>query len=436
MSDRGLRRWRDALRSRSALAGTAGLYFAERLLSLGLNFLVLLAVARLHGPAEFGQFAYAWAIVQFVSIMLVAGIEPVMVRALVLDTGRRPAVLGSAAALLCGVLVVGLALLAPVLLEAPGSDSGAATRVGLVLAAGLLPLPLLVIEQTLRADRRADRVAKARISAALVTLLAKVSLLVADAPLHWLAVAFAAEMWLVAAFYVRDAAGSPIAPQRWSVDAGLVRSLGRALAPAAGSALVVTLFFRVNHLLLPRTQGYSALGQYALAMNVVQVFDTMLGALVSAAYPGMVSSGAAGSQDRLLAQVRQLARVFTAAAYGLLLLVLLLAPFVVVPLFGPGYAQVPQILAVLAIAAVCTSSALARAQFLNARGWQTYHLWNALIGLAVLVPTSLWATAAFGAIGAAWAHAAGCAAAGLLATFVFRGTRPVGWIQVRALALR
>lgn len=428
---------RAAPREPGGTAGTAALYLSERVLTQGLNFVVIALVARSYGPESFGFLAYSLALTQFAQILLASGTEPVFVRVFVQQPDRRLQWLGSGASLIA-VASVACAVVLTTLLALQGRAQGidqAGISAACVLTLGLLPSGVLVFEQLLRSRTEALAILRVRATAGLAVGAIKVAAVLAHAPLVFVTAAFALEAWVVALLYLRLASRKGEGICRWSLRRGAVSALMRELGPSSASGVVNAAFFRINHVVIPAVAGFASLGQYALAMNLVSVLDNLVGVVASALYPRL-----SGHADRepagLMTAIARLARAFAIAAYAFAIAALLLGPWLVPWLFGPAYAEAGLVLPVLALAAIPSWSVLARSLFLAATGRFAATGCAMAIGLVCVVPATLWLSPKYGAIGAAWAQCAGLFCAAFLASLVLPSLHPIGRVQVRALVLR
>jgi len=277
---------------KSILAGTAGLYLAERLTSLGLNFIFLAAIARNYGPLEFGVYAYAWSLTQFVMVLLTAGTESVLVREFVRTPGDAATILGSASIMVFGASLIGGLMLAIIYLTSGGGTEQPVNAVGGTLLLALVPTSLMVVEQSLRSLQKAGTILRIRLAAALSTAVLKGSLVALHAPLPAVAIGFACEFWVLGLLYIGYASRQGFGLRTWRFGWDRFKSILRQFLPSALAMFIITIFVRTNYLVIPKYRGYEVLGYYALAMNFIQVFETLLGVIVSSAYPSIRRRGA------------------------------------------------------------------------------------------------------------------------------------------------
>jgi O-antigen/teichoic acid export membrane protein len=412
--------------------GASSVYVAERLLSSGVQFLVFLALARAYAPESLGVWTYSIAIMQLAAPFLAPGLEPVLVRALVREPKKRGELLGSAAALLGLTTLIAGAL--PLLYLAL-TQAGNATvmSIALLVAVSFAPNFMLVFEHHFLASNQPLPIVGSRLLALGLGAAAKIAGAANGLPLEQIALVLpieAAVQTALLGWQHRRLHGGV----RLRVDTRRVRALARAALPVMGGAAVVTLFFRINYVLMERLSNFEQIGLYTLAFSLLMLMSSLPNVALAGIYPRLVQLGERdpAALDGLLGK---LFFVATAAAYALVLLAWLAAPTLVPLVFGDRYRDAAPVIVLVCLAFVPVASGSVRACAINIAARSSQHLWSALIGLLVLAPTALCLIPRLHAVGAAIAIAAGSFASAIVSSFLLRGLRECGRQQVLALLL-
>lgn len=421
------------LRRNGRLVLASSMYAGERIVAAVASLLVFVMLARIYGPHDFGIWSYTLGVMQFAAAALVGAAEPIVVRELVHRPRDAGVVLGSAAATLAGATVLALVLPLAFLFFKHGSDD-TVMRIALLSALAYGPAVFFVIEHHFRALQMPLPIAAARFFAMLVGAVAKVSLALAGSGIATLAWVLVAESLVQVAILVLALRNASQGGLRWRVERPVVAQLLSRCLPAMVAAVAVTLFFRVNYLIVEALQGFEQVGYYAFAFNVMQLALVVPGMLMAGLYPRLCEL-----IERDPARFRQVVAwlFFGAAAfgYGAAIFIALFGQALVGLLFGAKYLPAVPVLSWMFVAMAALATATVRAAVINVQQAQSLHLWSALIGLATLVPSSLWLVPMWGARGAAIAVVGSALVSGALTSFVFRKLRPHALDQLQALLL-
>lgn len=428
-----------AKKARLYLAGkkayfvTTGFYFFERIYLLVLGVVLYTFLARAYGPETMGVFSYAQTLVSFAAPFLAAGAEAIVIRELVRKKDRRPVVMGAAFVLITTSTVVVMILpLGYALLSS--ASSPLAFTIAVLLSLSFLPNGLLVIEHFFKANMRAASVVLPRTIVLTVSIGIKIALAWSGYPIVYIAAATAIEAAVLSVALVTVYVRQGYSPLQWRFNRAEAWFMFRQAFPAMVSAVAVLLFFRVNHVLLAQLSNYAELGKYSAAFQMFQLTGMLPLVLFSTIYPRLVALH--GSDNAYFYRIiNWLYFGFALASYSICVLAYLFSDFAIHLLLGPKFAGAGGVLSILIFSSVFTFLGSVRAQEINIYNLPGYHLINALVGLAVLVPISLVLIPRYGAVGAAWGVTTGCFVSGVLTSFIFPRTRAAGVAQLRALIL-
>jgi PST family polysaccharide transporter len=431
-------RWSATFSGRLHYIKAGSIYSIERIASSAANFVVYLFMGRLLGPVAMGAFNYAQTAANLAGPFLAVGAEPIVVRELVREPARTATILGSGWRILFinSLIVAGLPLL---IVHWGLADSRQALSITGWLVLPFLVNGFLVIDHYFRAHLLARQLVTARVSSVLLGLTLKLAALFAGLAVTYVAAGFAVEQVALVLLLLLAYRHCGQRIRDWSSTPSERRLLLRQSLPAMISAVVVQLFFRVNFLMLGWLYAgpdgkLNEVGQYGLAFQVVQLTGMFPVVVFGAIYPRLVRLRAE-QPDRYRQWLRWLLVFMTAAGYLLVLLAYWAGPPILHGFFAGRFDRAAAILTILCVSTVFNFSGAVRAQFINIEGLTQYHLLNAALGLAVLVPVSYWLIPSRGGLGAAYAAAIATFISGVLSSLLLPGTRRFGIDQLRALLL-
>jgi PST family polysaccharide transporter len=178
---------------------------------------------------------------------------------------------------------------------------------------------------------------------------------------------------------------------------------------------------------------FDEVGRYALAFSGIQFLGLLPWAAATSIYPSLVAMHEK-DQAAFRQNVGWMFWLFAVLGYVATACVVFIAPYIE-PMLSAKYHGVAAVLIAMSMNIVFTYSATARAQVINISNATHLHLIAALVGLAVLVPTSMFLIPRWGAVGAAIAVTVASCVSGTLTTFFLSQIRNIAGLQLRALLL-
>ncbi len=335
-------------------------YVLPRLFTLG----SVVVAARVLGAADFGAYSTAAAFAVLLSIVATLGMTPLLVREIARAPGRAPALLAAAHAVKTASNVLMLALLfvlARYVLAYPAPVVVASLLLGVSYAVGAYVENLAAWFQ---AVERMHVWTLASAAFGLVTGGLGLLLVLWTRSLAWFCAApiagqLAALAWLLARLPAEARRGG-------RVEAAEALRLVRALAPFAAAFVALTVYYKVDVLLLARWRDAAEVGLYAAAYKFVDVAHALALVAAGAVYPRLsraavaaaAESGGAGSDartgrggrassslPRTAARLSEWTLLATVPAAGVVFL--LRAPLTVA-IYGAAYADAAAVLGWLA----------------------------------------------------------------------------------------
>jgi PST family polysaccharide transporter len=403
---------------------------ADRGIRLIGGFAVGLWLARYLGPADFGLLSAATAATWIAVVATQLGLDGLVQREFVQQPGSTGRILGTVTALCSGAAVVAWSLLA-VLACFVAHDPAMRT---LLLWLGLLAVPqaLAAWEYLFQARSDLRPVVIGQNVCFVLCLAGRACAIQLGAGVVVFAIIAVAERLagsLVVIFWAqrRHDCG------RLAFDPALARAIIRESWPVWVSALLVTLYQKIDLILIARWKNEAEAGIYAAAMRIVELWWSIATIAATAILPDLMrSSGDSVRYPAVLQRYLDLSAGLAMAAAAVMSVV---AGFLVRLLFGDAYASAAGILIIQFWAGVFVFLSVARARHLIAIKRRGVELWFSLLGVilnlslnAVLIPR-------YGAWGAAWSGFSTQAAVALLFPWFFADTRPIAareWLALTA----
>ncbi len=399
-----------------------GWMFFSRVLRLGLAFLASVLVARYLGRNDFGELNYLLSFVTLFAALGTLGMSDVLVRDLEAepDLAAEGEILGTALVL----RVIGTGLMSALAL-AVGVYLG---HRGLTLA---LMVSVCVFQLLTNAAATFERRFEARVLAKwssiaqslamIASTLLSVVLILARASLTAFILVKVAEsgvLLLVLVGYQFRTGGARVL--RFS--AARARQLLRAGLPLMLTGIFLTIYMRIDQVMIKHYLDEGAVGCYAVAVRLSEAWYFVPSVIAASFFPAILSArrqDAARYHDRLQA----LYELMTWMGLGLALPTTLCADWIVGLLFGADFAPAGGVLALYIWAGVFVFQSIVRGKWIVAENLQRYAL--VFTGLATTVNVVLNAILIprVGLDGAAWATVISCFCQSILVPAFFAPTR-------------
>src|SRR5690606_15919047 len=228
----------------------------------------------------------------------------------------------------------------------------------------------------------------------------------ASAPLIYFVWSLLADALLLAGGYwlmYQKNAGTVL---HWRFDKSLAKSLLMKAWPLAFSAVLVSLYMKIDQLMISSFLGNSALGVYSTVVNLSESWYFIPVATVSALFPAIMN---ARNSDPLRYQKRlqNLYELMSFISVGIALVMTFASPFIYRLLYSDDFAGGAEVLAIHVWAGIFVFLGSASGQYLIAEGYTRLSLVKTGIGAAVNILLNIWWIPIFGIKGAAWATLVG-----------------------------
>ena len=419
--------------TRQAIGENTTWLMLGRIFELSLRFFVGAWVIRYLGPEQFGVYSYALSFVAIFVDIAALGLDQIVVRDLARGTSPPGEVLATAFSLRAWAAVVtfGLVVLASAIV-----DTESSTRMAVLIAAGQLFFnPANVFDLWFQARLRSRYVVVIRGAVTLLIAAAQIACIVAGLPLLAFLVLALIHSALTGAgmlFSFRIAGPETI---HWRRSGKLAIAMLRDAWPLALSALSVSVYMRIDQVMLGLMVGIDAVGVYGAAVKVSEVWYFVPTALAMSAFPGIVQMRLSASLDVYHGRLQALCDAMAAYSYLVILVMTLGAPLFIDVLFGRTFDASVAVLRVHIWSLIFVSLGLVYSRWLVAEERAIFSMVSAVLGAIANVGLNVVLIPSYGALGAAWATLISYAISAYLSALLFRPLRPMFVRMSKALVV-
>lgn len=414
------------------LANT-GWLFSDSILRLFLTVIVSAWVARYLGTERYGQLNLAIAYVVLAAPIAKLGLDQIVVKRLVQSPDDVGRILGTAFWMR---IITALVLLIPLLfiVNSLHPDQPIIVFLALLLGIGTVFQALEVLNHWFQSQVESKHSVIARNMSFILTSGLKVLAILAGGSLVVFGFLYLLDivtsMLLLLWIYLRRA------HHTWSVSWDYARGLIRESAPLIIAGLAISVYMRIDQImlgqLLPTDEATSAVGVYAAAVRISEMWYFVPGAVVASIFPALLQSKQQ-SESLYRKRLQRLFNLMVFIAYTVAIPMTLLSGTIIHVLFGAEYADAGPVLAVLVWAGVWVAMGLARSQVLVAENLAHLSMWSTLAGAVTNVALNFVLIPQMGALGCAVATLVAQVMAAQITTLFFHQTRTFGWMQTSAL---
>jgi O-antigen/teichoic acid export membrane protein len=403
----------------------------ERSLLLVLNFVVSVWFINYLGPESYGKYAYAVSFVTLFSSLASLGLSNVVIRELSRERADHGEILGTAVALRIAASLATFALI--VFATWVVSDDKATTVLVTVVALSVLADPAQFVDLWFQSRIESKYVVWVRVVVSLTSILAKAALILFRMPLiafAWLYSAQALVMGL--GFLLVFGARRPSSLRlRQSIECA--GALLRDSWPLIVSGLSVTIYMRIDRIMLGHMLGDAEVGTYSTAATLSEVWNFLPVVLATSLFPVVVRSRDGGDQGLYARRMQALFDVMALGAYAVATVTTLVAPWLIDLLFSSSFDESAGILQVHIWSLLFVALGVSRSRLLVAENLIRFSMWATLAGGTINVLLNWLLIPRAAGVGAAWATVISYGLAAYVSGFCTARTRPTAVQMTLAL---
>lgn len=421
-----------SLERRKILGNTAWL-LASRILQMGISMLVGIWVARYLGPKNFGLLNYALAFCGLFTPLIKLGLDEIVIRDLVREPQKKNETLGTTflLKLLSSIAVFFLSIALISLIR-----SGESIIFGLVviLASKAIFESFDTIDFWFRSQIQSKYTVIARNTAFLLATGVKICLIQIGASLTsfawvvWLQ-SFLSAVGIITAYVFK---GNSIDVWKWrSHRAKYLLQQGW---PLILSGFAISIYMKVDILMLGEIAGEDAVGMYSAAVKLSESWYFIAGSFVSSAFPAILAAKEV-NEAIYYGKLQKLFNFLNLLAYGISLPMTILSGKLVLTLYGENYEMAGTILSIHIWASVFVFMGLVQTPWNIAEGLTKLYLQRTMLGAIINVILNFLLIPIYSGIGAALATVFSYGFASFLLNAFDSRTRKLFVLQAKALTL-
>jgi len=416
---------------RKYFANTSWL-FAEKVLRLVVGLLVGVWVARYLGPERYGLLSYAGSFVGLFSVFATLGLDNIIIRDLVRDEGRRDILLGTAFRLkLAGGLVVLLFLAVAVTFT---SNDAYTNGIVFLTASATLFQSLNVIDFYFQSRVLSKYVVFANIISLFASSLIKVILILLNAPLTAFASMALFDSIILAGGFIFFYKNNRLSPASWKFEKETARRLLKDSWPLILSGMMVSLYMKIDQVMIKEMLGSESVGQYAAAVRISEAWYFIPVVISASLFPAILNAKSL-SEVLYYERLQKLFDLMVWIAFAVALPMTFFSHRLITLLYGISYEGASHVLMIHIWAGVFVGLGVVSGKWYLSENLQRLAFWRTFAGTIINVLLNLILIPVFYIEGAAFATLASQAVAALFFDLCMKSTRPVFKMKLQTLNL-
>lgn len=394
-----LQNWNGRPVLKQYMVNTSWLAFGN-VIQLIVGLFMSILVARYLGPEKYGMLSYAVAFVGLFSVLSSLGQQSIVVKELAKQPEHRDEILGTSAVLSIGgtMIMVGVLIMASLAIH---QNHMTRILITIVLIGYIFQIPAVIIWY-FQAEVLSRYTVLSQMVQLAISAFIKLMLIWMHAPLVMFAlvtVVDAIVLMSALAWIYSSRVGSFFS---WSLSVARAKELLNQSWPLLLSGAAVMVQARIDQVMLGAMLGNSVVGQYSVAMKMIEAFGFIPVVICNSIAPEVTKWKSSGEQNYyhgLINLYRMMAILFFMVAIPLYFF----AEHIVVFLYGKSYQPAGILLALFSIRLFFTNFGVARSLFVVNNELLRYALVNSIIGATLNIILNYLLIPGYGAIGAIWA---------------------------------
>lgn len=408
---------------------TSWLFF-ERALRLGVGLFVSVWMARYLGPADYGLYSYTISFVGLFTIIATFGLDGIVIRDLVKFSDKRDVLLGTAFILKLVGAFISLFVLGGVILFT--NHSSFENILIFIVASSVIFQSLNVIDFYFQSKVLSKYIVFSNIISLLFSSFLKIYFILSHASLLsfvWI-VLFDSIVLSLGYFYFYKKQGLKL--MSWKFDMNMAMSLLRDSWPLILSSIAISVYMRIDQVMIKGMIGDQAVGVYSVAVNLSEVLHFVPILISGSLFPAILNA------KKISQSVyhERLKRLYVFVFYLLTFLALIIyffSHFIIDNLYGSQYIDAVKILRVYVWSSIFVSFGIVNTKWFLSEGLQNTLFFNTVVGAVLNIILNMVLIRLYGVLGAAFSTLVSYSFSSHLINFFNKKTRKIFFLANKGL---
>ena len=404
----------------------------EKVLAMVINFSIVIYLVRYLGVEDFGKLSYCISFVALFEAIAKLGLNGIVVRNLVQEPEAKNTILGTAfiLKLLGSIVAWGLVFISSLKF----SYNLELHFIIILIACSLIFTAFDTIDYWFESQVSSKAISLIRSIQLIINSILKLIFI-------WLGLALIAFVWLILLDYFLKALlriwvyfEHNFSIFNWRFNFGKAQTLLQDSFPLILSGVMVTIYMKIDQVMLGNMANSVAVGNYATAVKFSEIWYFFPVAICSSCFPAIVRAKKKNSTE-YYAKLQQLYDLMVGISIFIAIPITLLAKPLLVYLLGTEYAIAGTILAWHIWAGIFVFLGVARGKWLMIENLTIFNFATTALGALTNIILNLWLIPLYQGIGAAIATIISYAVAGYISCIFYPPMWQTGLMLTKALGI-
>lgn len=368
-----------------------------------LGFFIGTLVVRNLGPETFGKLSYVQGVLAIISVFITFGMDEVISRDLILNKGtpKEKEILGtySQIRLILTFVITSLIFVITFLMYRFGQLESVSFFLFLILSLQFLFQTSQILVLFYQSQIQNKTIAVDNLTALIICSVLRLILIyiVSTKKAEWFAAVITIEfvinaLLLLGHYGVRNIFS-------WHFNKQYAAQLVRECIPYALSGIFVTLYMRIDQLMIEHFLNNTQLGYYSSAVRLSEVFYFIPAAIAASLFPSIMES--INNEEVYLHKFQSLYGLLTFLGLSITLILSLVAPFLIKILYGAQFQPASEVLIIHVWASIFIFFGAAKSKWIVTKKLQKLSFFYIATGAAINFVLNLYFIPIYGVKGAA-----------------------------------
>ena len=405
---------------------------SEKVIRLLIALSIGVWVTRYLGPDQYGILSYAQSFVAIFGAFSSLGLNDIIIRELVKSDEKENVLLGSSFILqTIGSTLIIVLIMVSILLN----DNEPITN-EIIIILGLLTFvkSFNVIGSYFHSKVQSKFMAITGLAGLLISSGMKVFLILNEYSLIHFVYVLAFDVVFLAAgkiWYYRKFGKSPL---RWRFSWSVSKELLKDSWPLILSSIVISVYMRVDQVMIKEFLENSDVGQYSAAVRLSEAWYFIPTIICSSLFPAIINAKMR-SDELYKARLQRLYNLMVVLGLSIIVPVVFVSDWIIQILYGSAFAESAAVLNIHIFSSIFVFLGVANQKWFISENFQAYNIICLGFGMVANVLLNLFLIPNYGILGAAYATLISQFIASVLGPLVFSKTRSSFFMMIRALFL-
>jgi len=372
--------------------------FGEKILRMIVGLFVGVWVARYLGPEQYGLLSYAGSFVGLFITISTLGLDGIVIRELVKDESKRDVLLGTAFRLkLLGAF--GVLLLLAVAVNFTSNDHYTNILIFIIASATIFQ-SLNVIDMYFQSKVRSKYVVYANIISLFISTMIKITLLLTEAPLIAFVCVALFDSIILAMGFIYFYLHNDLSLKAWKFQKSVAISLLKDSWPLILSGIVISIYMKIDQVMIKEMMSAEAVGQYAAAVRLSEAWYFIPIIIASSLFPAIINAKKQ-SEELYYARLQKLYDLMVWMAIAITIPMTFMSDWIVEILYGAQYSQAGSVLMIHIWAGVFVFLGVASGKWFVSENLQMLSFWRTFYGMLSNIILNIFLIPKYGIQGAA-----------------------------------